>query len=131
MKKWLLVPAIVLLSACNLGVRNYDELHSPSELNSMVKRADGNVVRVRGFLVHEKDSYGIWNDEEAFNTGAVTRCVTPLYGDALKHAVDSSNRTTVVALGTFIADITKGDIFFYGNCSSTGIRLSEIVVSER
>lgn len=130
MKTALLMLPFFLVVACAPKVSKHHEAWSASELNGMAASRDGAVVRLRGFLVHEKDSYGIWDDEAAFDEGAVTRCVTPLYGESLKTVVASANRATVVVTGRFIGDITQGDIFFYGNCSSTGIQLSEVVVVE-
>lgn len=129
MKLVLLMVCLFLVVGC-ASKYNHHATRSPSELNGMATSGNGDVVRLSGFLVHEKDSYGIWDDEAAFNEGAVSRCVTPLYGESLKSAVVSANRMTIVATGHFISDITQGDIFFYGNCSSTGIQLSDVAVIE-
>ena len=117
------------LSGCVSGLSEnvVPPVFSPGELNKRSKELDGVELTVHGFVVHEPEAYGIWDNEAAERDGDATRCVSLQYPEALQRQVTSANRTHAYLLGVFHRDVTAGGGLFLGLCNFSGVTVTSVV----
>ena len=126
----LLVRLIFLsLGGCaNSGQRDERFGASPSELNAQKTSLDDQRVELRGYLIHEAESYGVWDSLAAMKAGNPSSCLSLLYPMELQSRVISANRKSVRIVGVFHRNVASGVGVRLGLCNYTGIKVEKIDV---
>lgn len=134
--RWATVPVVTLVAGCALrsSTDGFDTLsHAtrsdvplPSDLNAQAKALDGRTVVLRGYLVHKRESYAIWDGEAQLAEGSPEACVSLLYPIELRERVSSANRSSVYIKGVFVRDVTEDGGYYLGLCNFSGVRVSAI-----
>jgi len=97
-----------------------------SQLNVRKKEMDGAEVGLDAFLVHEPESYGLWDSEAAWKSGDSSLCISLIYPKGVAEAVHRSNRKQVLLHGTFVRNVTADGGLYLGLCNYTGLRVSGV-----
>lgn len=119
--------ALVALTSCAHEVpQSGGALLSPGELNKQKAALDGQVVTLRGYLIHEPEAYAVWDSREAMDNGDASRCISLLYPAHLRDRIVRANRNIVVLKGVFHRNVTATNKVYLGLCNYTGILVAEI-----
>lgn len=118
---WLAL-GVVAISGCLSGMpENLAPVVSPSELNNAGAGFDNADVTVIGYVVHEREAYGIWDNAEAERSRDAMRCVSLTYGASIRNEVMGANRRMMRLRGTFKRDVTAEGGLFSGLCNFSGV----------
>lgn len=126
MPRLLMLLGVLLLPGCAGSPVSRSTVPLPSDLNAQAKALDGRTVVLRGYLVHEREAYAIWDREAQVAAGSPEACVSLLYPIELRERVSSANRSSVYIKGVFVRDVTKDGSYYLGLCNFSGVRVSAI-----
>jgi hypothetical protein len=103
-----------------------DPTWTPSELNMEKAKLDGQVVTLRGYLVHEPEAYAVWDSQEAMEAGDASSCISLLYPASMRSEIVRANRSSVLLVGMFRRNVTAANQVYLGLCNYTGIAVTQI-----
>jgi hypothetical protein len=121
------VLAVLLCCCANSPDKVIPPVFSPSELNERSKEFDGKEVTVRGYVMHEREAYGVWETEAAVKDLRPELCISLLYPEAAKQQVIGANRKVVHLRGVFRRDVTKAGGLFLGLCNFSGVTVTSVL----
>lgn len=112
----------VLLCACAHDGQKPEAFGvTPSEVNAAQSIEDNQRIELRGYLIHESESYGVWDSREAMNAGKVSACLSLLYPARIKEDVIKANRKLVRIVGTFRSNVASNSGVRLGLCNYAGV----------
>jgi hypothetical protein len=122
---------LLLLLGCSTseprGLEHDEKVWTSSELNAGKAELDGTSVLLSAYLIHETESYSLWDSHQAFERGDPKACVSLLYGKSVRRQVVKANRRQVLLRGTFARDVTAPNKVYLGLCNYTGLRVTEVI----
>lgn len=127
MKRSLPFLITLLLSSCAseaLSVRS--PVVTPSELNQRSRELDGLTVTVYGYVIHEREAYGVWDSRDAAKSRSAMKCVSLLYPQEIRRQVAAANRKMTYLRGVFMRDVTKEGGLYLGLCNFSGVLVESI-----
>lgn len=101
---------------------------SPSEINAGKSTAENQRIELHGYLVHESESYGVWDSRDAMENGEISACLSLLYPAKIKDEVIRANKKPVRIVGKFRNNVASNSGVRLGLCNYTGVFVEAIEI---